>query len=172
VILTTLILGIGNLLMTDDGIGVHAVQRLAAEFSFSPEVEIIDGGTLGLDLLPLLEGLERLLIIDAMETGGPPGTIRRLTGEDIPVAFETRLSPHQMGLKDLLAVSRLMGTAVPDMVLLGVQPECIGLGMELSPAVAAQLDCLIERTLQELGRWGITPTLRPSGCTPHPERCE
>ena len=80
--------------MSDDGIGVHVVQRLAEEYSFPPGVEIIDGGTLGLDLLPLLEGLERLLIIDAMETGGPPGTIRRLTGEDIPVAFETRLSPH------------------------------------------------------------------------------
>lgn len=158
--------------MSDDGIGVHVVQRLAEEYSFPPGVEIIDGGTLGLDLLPLLEGLEGLLIIDAMETGGPPGTIRRLTGDDIPIAFETRLSPHQMGLKDLLAVSRLMGTEVPDMVLLGVQPEFIELGMELSPAVAAQLDCLIERTLQELGRWGITPALHPSGYTPHPERCE
>jgi hydrogenase maturation protease len=158
--------------MTDDGIGVHAVQQLAADYSFPPDVEIIDGGTLGLDLLPLLEGLDRLLIIDAMETGEPPGTIRRLTGDEVPVAFETRLSPHQMGLKDLLAVARLMGTEVPDMVLLGVQPELIELGMELSPAVAAQLDCLIERTLEELGRWGITPVLHPSGYTPHPERCE
>ncbi len=154
-ILSTLVLGIGNLIMTDDGIGVRVVQRIAEEYSFPPEVEIIDGGTLGLDLLPLLEGLDRLLIIDAMGTGGPPGTIRRVDGEEIPIAFESRLSPHQMGLKDLLAVSRLMGHPVPEMVLLGVQPECIEPGMELSPAVAVQLDELISRTLQELNRWGI-----------------
>ncbi|MEA5114255.1 MAG: WbuC family cupin fold metalloprotein [Geobacteraceae bacterium] len=154
-ILATLILGIGNLIMTDDGIGVRVVQRLAEEYSFPPEVEIIDGGTLGLDLLPLLEGLDRFLIIDAMETGGPPGTIRRLAGEEIPVAFESRLSPHQVGLKDLLAVSRLMGNPLPDMVLIGVQHECIELGMELSPPVEARLDELIDRVLQELDRWGI-----------------
>lgn len=153
--LSTLILGIGNLIMTDDGIGVHAVQRLKDEYSFMPDVTVLDGGTLGLDLLLYLEGAERLLIIDAMETGGQPGAIRKLTGEEIPVAFETRLSPHQMGLKDLLAVSRLMGNPVPDMVLFGIQPGCIEPGMELSPPVVAQLDTLIAMTLQELKKWGI-----------------
>jgi hydrogenase maturation protease len=148
-------LGIGNLIMSDDGVGVRAVQRLSAEYSFPPEVELIDGGTLGLDLLPLLEGLERLLIIDAMETGDPPGTVARLSGDEIPLAFETRLSVHQMGLKDLLAVSRLLGNRVPDMVLLGVQPATIELGSELSPPVAAALDTLVEMTLRELEGWGI-----------------
>ncbi len=162
-ILSTLVLGIGNLIMTDDGIGVRVVQRLAEEYSFPPEVEIIDGGTLGLDLLPLLEGLDRLLIIDAMETGSPPGTIRRLSGEEIPIAFESRLSPHQVGLKDLLAVSRLMGNPLPDMVLLGVQPACIELGMELTPPVEAQLDCLIGRALKELEQWGICGERIPLG---------
>jgi hydrogenase maturation protease len=150
-------LGIGNLIMSDDGVGVKLVQRLSAEYSFPPEVEIIDGGTLGLDLLPLLERLDRLLIVDAMETGGPPGTIARLTGDQIPLAFETRLSAHQMGLKDLLAVSRLMGNPLPEMALLGVQPECIELGMELSPPVAAVLDTLVEMVLRELDGWGIKP---------------
>jgi hydrogenase maturation protease len=141
--------------MSDDGIGVRVVQRLSEEYTFPPEVETLDGGTLGLDLLPLLEGLERLLIVDAMETGGPPGTITRLTGDEIPIAFETRLSAHQMGLKDLLAVSRLLGNTVPEMVLLGVQPECIELGVELSPPVAAVLDTLVEMALRELEEWGI-----------------
>jgi hydrogenase maturation protease len=151
------VLGIGNLIMSDDGVGVRVVQRLSEEYSFPPEVEILDGGTLGLDLLPLLEGLDRLLIVDAMETGGPPGTIARLTGDQIPLAFETRLSAHQMGLKDLLAVSRLLGNSVPEMVLLGVQPECIELGMELSPPVGAVLDTLVEMALRELEEWGIEP---------------
>ena len=154
-------LGIGNLIMTDDGVGVRVVQRLAEGYVFPPEVTILDGGTLGLDLLAHLEGVQRLLIIDAMETGGPTGTIVRMTGEEIPVVFETKLSPHQMGLKDLLAVSVLRGITPPEMVLLGVQPGNIEMGIELSPAVEAQLDTLVDRALRELENWGVKPkTLR------------
>jgi len=122
----------------------------------------LDGGTLGLDLLPFLEGLEHLLIIDAMVTGGPPGTIARLTGDDIPIAFETKLSPHQMGLKDLLAVSLLQGNTPPETVLLGVQPESIQLGLDLSPSVEAQLQTLVEMSLRELEAWGIIPEKSPT----------
>jgi len=155
------VLGIGNLIMTDDGVGVRVVQRLAEGYVFPPEVTILDGGTLGLDLLAHLEGVQRLLIIDAMETGGPTGTIVRMTGEEIPVVFETKLSPHQMGLKDLLAVSVLRGITPPEMVLLGVQPGNIEMGIELSPAVEAQLDTLVDRALRELENWGVKPkTLR------------
>jgi len=143
--------------MSDDGVGVRVVQRLASQHVYPPGVTVLDGGTLGLDLLPFLEGLERLLIIDAMETGGTPGTIARLTGDEIPVAFETRLSPHQMGLKDLLAVSLLQGNTPPDMVLLGIQPETIRMGVDLSPAVANRLETLVEMSLQELKNWGIVP---------------
>jgi len=141
--------------MGDDGSGVRAVQRLAAGYSFPPGVTLLDGGTLGLDLLPFLEGLDRLLIIDAMETGGPAGTIARLTGEMIPVAFETRLSPHQMGLRDLLAVSDLLGNRPPAMTLLGVQPETIEPGTDLSPPVESALNTLVEMALRELRGWGI-----------------
>lgn len=144
--------------MSDDGVGVQIVQRLEAEYAFPPGVTLLDGGTLGLDLLPHLEGVERLLIIDAMETGGPPGTIARLSEDEIPIAFETRLSPHQMGLKDLLAVSLLQGIKPPEMVLIGIQPANIELGMELSPPVAERFETLLEMTLEELGRWGITPS--------------
>jgi hydrogenase maturation protease len=143
--------------MSDDGIGVRVVQCLTSSHVFPAGVTVLDGGTLGLDLLPFLEGLEHLLIVDAMETGGPPGTIARLTGDDIPVAFETKLSPHQMGLKDLLAVSLLQGNTPPETVLLGVQPETIELGMELSPSVEAKLHTLVEMSLQELESWGIVP---------------
>jgi hydrogenase maturation protease len=118
---------------------------------------VLDGGTLGLDLLPFLEGLKHLLIVDAMATGGPPGTILRLTGDDIPIAFETKLSPHQMGLKDLLAVSLLQGNTPPETVLLGVQPESIQLGLDLSPPVEAKLQTLVEMALRELEAWGIVP---------------
>src|SRR5512139_197144 len=124
--MNTLVLGIGNLIMTDDGVGVRVVQQLAEKYRFPPGVRLLDGGTLGLDLLPQLEGVERLLIVDAVEAGGPPGTTLRLTGEAIPRLFQTKLSPHQMGLQDLLAVAELQGYCPPEMVLWGVQPAEIG----------------------------------------------
>jgi len=141
--------------MTDDGVGVRVVQSLSEGYVFPSEVTILDGGTLGLDLLTHLEGVERLLIIDAMETGGPPGTIVRMTGEEIPMVFETKLSPHQMGLKDLLAVSVLRGITPPEMVLLGIQPGNIELGVDLTPPVEAQLDTLVDMALRELENWGV-----------------
>jgi len=149
--------------MSDDGVGVRLAQLLDERYRFPPGVTILDGGTLGLDLLHYLEGKDRLVIVDAMETGGPPGTIVRLTGDEIPVAFETKLSPHQMGLKDLLAVSRLQGTAPSEMVLFGVQPQCLELGMELSPAVEAGLAPLAEMVLRELARWGVFPESATGG---------
>ena len=145
--------------MTDDGVGVRVVNRLAADYRFPPGVAVVDGGTLGLDLLPLLDGVDRLLIVDAVETGGPPGTLMRLEGEEIPMAFRTKLSPHQMGLQDLLAVAELQGSRPREMVLWGVQPESIELGMELTPAVAARFDQLVEKVLAELAAWGVTPEL-------------
>ncbi len=146
--------------MGDDGIGVRVVQSLQERCHFPPEVELLDGGTLGLDLLPKLEGVERLLVVDAIETGGEPGTMVRLIGEEIPLAMATKLSPHQMGLKDLLSVASLMGYGFGEMVLWGVQPGRIEMGLELSPAVAEVLGPLEEKVIGELARWGVAPSPR------------
>ena len=159
--MSTLVLGIGNLIMTDDGAGVRVAQRLMEGYRFPGGVTVLDGGTLGLDLLPYLDGVKRLLLVDAVETGGPPGTVVRLAGEEIPVAFRTKLSPHQMGLQDLLAVAEFQGSRPAEMVLWGVQPESVELGMELTSAVAAQVDHLVENVLAELAAWGVTP--EPAG---------
>ncbi len=142
--------------MSDDGVGVRVVQRLQDVYRLPSQVAVLDGGTLGLDLLPWLEGVARLLVVDAMETGGPPGTLRRLTGTEIPIALKTKLSPHQMGLQDLLSVAELQGFAPQEMVLWGVQPAEIGMGLELSMPVAAQFDTLVANVLQELALWGVS----------------
>jgi len=154
---TTLILGIGNLVMSDDGVGVVVVQKLQREYRLPAGVAVMDGGTLGLDILPYLENIEQLIVVDALETGQAPGTCVRLAGDEIPLALETKLSPHQMGLKDLLTVSLLMGHAPQKMVLIGVQPECIEIGTELTPVVAAQVECMLQGILEELQRWGCEP---------------
>ncbi len=159
--MSTLVLGIGNLVMSDDGIGVRVIQQLSACFRFPDGVTLLDGGTLGLDLLPQLEGVERLLVVDAVDIGKTPGTLTRLSGDDVPIVLETKVSPHQMGLKDLLAVAMLQGFAPLEMVLWGVQPEMIEMGTDLSPAVAGALNTLVKNVLLELDSWGIRANARP-----------
>lgn len=149
-----LVLGIGNLVMSDDGAGVRVVQGLQRNYRFPAAVRLLDGGTLGLDLLPELEGLDILIVIDAVETGLEAGSCVRLEGEALPIALETKISPHQMGLKDLLAVARLMGHSPKEMVLLGIQPACIEMDVELTPAVSAKLGELHQMVLDELGAFG------------------
>lgn len=159
--ISVLVLGIGNLVMSDDGVGVMVAQMLQQRYRFPENVEIMDGGTLGLDLLPKLENITNLILIDAVETGKKAGTCIRLYGQELPIALETKVSPHQMGLKDLLAVSELMGHAPKEMVLIGIQSGSIEMEIGLTPEVEAQLDTLISNVLIELDKWGIVavPTL-------------
>lgn len=152
-----LVLGIGNLVMSDDGIGVMVVQLVGKRYRFPGHVTILDGGTLGLDLLPRIEEAQRLLIVDAVQTGAAPGTLVRLTGEQIPLALESRLSPHQIGLRDLLNVSSLLGHAPVETVLWGVQPESIEMALGLTPPVQEQLEPLAGMVLLELAAWGVVP---------------
>lgn len=156
--ISVLVLGIGNLVMGDDGVGVMVAQQLQQGYRFPDNVEIMDGGTLGLDLLPKLENITNLIMIDAVETGQRAGTCVRLCGQELPVALETKLSPHQMGLKDLLAVSELMGHSPKEMVLIGVQPGSIEMEIGLTAEVGAQLETLVSNVLAELAYWGITAT--------------
>jgi len=130
-------------------------QKLQQRFRFPENVEIMDGGTLGLDLLPKLENITHLILIDAVETGEKAGTCIRLYGQELPIALETKISPHQMGLKDLLAVSELMGHSPQEMVLIGVQPGSIEMEIGLTPEVEVQLDTLIANVLVELDNWGV-----------------
>jgi len=150
-----LVLGLGNALMTDDAYGCRMVAELQERFEFPPGVALLDGGTLGLDLLPRLEGVERLLILDALEMGGVPGELFRIEGEEVPRAFASKLSVHQMGLQDLLAVAELQGHLPGEIVVWGVQPVCIEMGLELSPPVAASLEAAVAAVADELSAWGV-----------------
>ena len=152
-----MVLGLGNIVMNDDGAGVRVVQHLSDWYSFPEDVVLLDGGTLGLDILPRLEGIDRLLVVDAVDNGKAPGDLIRLAGDEVPVALSTKLSPHQMGLKDLLAVAELQGILPSELVLAGVQPGNVDMGMELSEEVGAAINGLEQLVLTELARWGVTP---------------
>jgi hydrogenase maturation protease len=150
-----LVLGLGNALMTDDAFGYRMIEALQERFCFPADVAVLDGGTLGLDLLPRLERIERLLVIDALEMGARPGTVFRLEGEEVPRAFASKLSVHQMGLQDLLAVAELQGNLPAELVVWGVQPESIEMGLELTAPVAAAIEEAIAGVVGELRAWGV-----------------
>ena len=150
-----IVLGLGNLLRRDEGLGIRALERLRACYTLPNTVQLVDGGTLGLELLSYLEGTERVLILDAALTNGPPGTLLRVAGEQIPSFFGMRTSAHEIALADLLAVMKLRGSELRDLVLWGMQPATLEPGWELSEPVAAYLDALVAAVVTELGRWGL-----------------
>lgn len=142
------VLGVGNTIMGDEGIGVRCVEWLAPRVP--ADVEVVDGGTSTHELLGDLENADVLIIVDAVATTQPPGTIIRLEGDRIPSAFSNKLSPHQHGINDLLANLALLDRSPKRLVLFGIAPERIELGMELTPVVEAAIPEVGRRVLEEL----------------------
>jgi hydrogenase maturation protease len=149
------ILGIGNILLRDEGVGIHVINALKDKYKFPESVRLIDGGTMGLDLLPFLEDSEKVLIIDAVDFRKEPGAINIITGETIPSFFNSKLSVHQIGLSDILFISKLMKVNLPELCLIGIQPKSIEIGTELSEEIHARLEVLLAQVLQKLREWGI-----------------
>lgn len=149
------VLGIGNILLRDDGVGVHAIQKLRDEYEFPKSVKLIDGGTKGLDLLPFFEGNDKVLIIDAANFKKEPGTIDTIEGDKIPGFLSSKLSVHQIGLPDMLFAARLMGITPSEMCLIGIQPKSVESGTELSEEIKTRFGPLLDRVLQKLRDWGV-----------------
>jgi len=156
----TLVLGVGNKLMSDEGIGVHVIEQLALKYKLPEEVQVLDGGTLGLDLLYYLEGIENLLIVDAAETGNEAGTMIRLEDDEVPAFMSIKISPHQMGVPDMLAAAKMKDIYPKRLVLWGIQPDVITLSLDLSPVLASKVDSLTDKLADELRGWGydLLPT--------------
>lgn len=151
----TAVLGIGNLLLRDEGVGVRAVAALGERYDFPPDVELIDGGTMGLDLLPFIEGRDALLIVDAADLGAKPGTVKVIEGGDIKVFLDMKFSVHQIGVPDLLFAAALKGIAPPRICLVGIQPEVVETGLELSETLSERFGELLGAVVAKLRSWGI-----------------
>jgi hydrogenase maturation protease len=149
-----LVLGLGNILLRDEGVGVHVVGMLAARHALPVEIVVVDGGTSGMDLLDTLAGCDHLLICDAVRADAPPASIIRLSGDQVPALFRQRYSPHQVGLADVLATLRLTDEAPASVTLIGVTPLDMDLGLELSPEVAAAAEQALAELLAELRALG------------------
>ena len=155
-----LILGLGNILLKDEGVGVRVVERLLERYELPERVQALDGGSRGLALLNFLEGVSKLLIVDAVQAGEEPGTLIRLEGDEIPAFLSPKVSPHQEGLADLLFAAKVVGLYPEEVVLWGVEPAEIETGLELTPLIASKVDELIEKVLEELRRWGVEPKVK------------
>jgi hydrogenase maturation protease len=153
-----LVLGLGNVLLCDDGVGAAAISLLLDRYRPPRGVRILDGGTLGLSLLPYLQEADNVILVDAIRADAPAGSLVRLDGEDVAPAVATRLSPHQIGVSDLLDGARWLGRYPARLVLLGIVPGAIDLAVGLSPAAARSLPALVERVVEEAARLGVAFT--------------
>lgn len=157
------LLGVGNPLMGDDGIGLALLGRLAERGPWPPGTMLVDGGTWGMNLLPVIEDATHLVLLDAVRTGAAPGTVVVLEREALPRALAHKLSPHQIDLKEVLALAALRGTLPPHAAAVGIEPERVDWGTELSASVAARLDDAVEAVHRTLRRWGASPALAGVG---------
>ena len=151
-----LVLGIGNVLLTDEGVGVRALIELERRYTFPENVELLDGGTAGIELLRHIRNRDYLIIIDAMKFDKEPGTVSRVEGQDVPAAFRTRISPHQLGLSDLLAAAMLTEELPKNLVLFGVEPENLDIGLDLTDTVEASVEKLTGAIIDELRTIGCS----------------
>lgn len=150
----TLVLGLGNPIMGDDGFGLALLERLLEGWALPAGVEAMDGGIWGMKLLPQIEQAERLLLLDAINAGLPPGTPVVLERAELPRYFALKLSPHQIDLREVLALAELRGTLPRDLIAVGAQPARLELGTELSRELAERVDEVAALAAARLERWG------------------
>jgi hydrogenase maturation protease len=149
------ILGLGNLLYQDEGFGIHALRAVQEAIHIPEEVEFVDGGVLGMNLLPLVEESSHLLVLDAIDAGQPPGMVLELQGERIPLFTAAKLSEHQVGFQEVLGLARFRGLLPTNLHLIGVQPQDLNSGIDLSQAVASALPEVVYRASVALKAWRL-----------------
>ncbi len=158
----TLILGIGNILWADEGFGIRSVETLHERYTFPEDVRVLDGGTQGIFLVPWVTNARRLLIFDAIDFGLEPGTLKIIYGADVPRFMGAKkMSMHQTGFQEVLAMADLTGDLPEELALVGVQPELLDdFGGSLTACVKAQIDAGIEAACAILDDWQIAYTKR------------
>ena len=149
------VLGVGNILLTDEGVGVRTIEKFQQDFEIPSEVFVIDGGTTGMEMLEDLSNADHIIIIDAVRSGNTPASIIKLEGDQIPVFFKTKLSPHQIGLSDVLATLEFTGEQPGGVTVIGIEPISLETGMALSPQVDALLPEVVGYVVAELHQLGI-----------------
>lgn len=152
------VLGIGNIILSDEGFGVRVVEYLEKNFTFPENVRLIDGGTLGVELMHFITGTERLLIIDSINGGAEPGKIFHLRDDELKNYFAQKISAHEVGIQDVLTMLELTGKKIPHIELIGAQPFSLEAGVELSEPMKKLLPLFADKAVAILKSWGLEVT--------------
>ncbi len=151
-----IVLGLGNTLNTDEGLGVHALFALQEKLGDrAADIELIDGGVLGLNLLPWVEEASHLLVLDAIDGRQPPGALIELRRDEIPLYTGVKLSQHQITFQEVLGLANMRGKLPPHLHMVGIQPADLSIGTELSPNITAVLPQALDRAEAVLHAWGL-----------------
>ncbi len=150
-----LIIGMGNVLMQDEGVGVRAVEELENRYVIPEGVTVVDGGTTGMGLFESIRQCDQLIVADAINTGVPYGSLMRIANGDIPAFFQTKLSNHQLGLSDLLALLTLKGEVPEHVAIIGMVPHSLENRLGLTPEATAGLAAMLEMLVAELADLGV-----------------
>ena len=150
------LLGVGNILLTDEGFGVHVVNQLREDYVFNPPITILDGGTMGMELLTYMRGMTKLLLVDAINGGDAPGTVYEFPHEEMNTYFTEAISVHEVGMQDILRIRALQEDPLEDAVVIGAEPESLELGLTLSDATQAAVEDVKARVLSVLSNWNVT----------------
>lgn len=149
-----LVLGLGNVLCGDDGLGVAAVKEIHRRYNVPESAQVLDGGTLGLSLLAYFDGNQDVILVDAITTDQEAGTFVRLEGDEVAPAVRNSLSVHQIGVADLIDALRLIDIYPRHLILLGLEPETLDLWIEMSKPVEIMMPFLLERIVEEARHFG------------------
>lgn len=151
------VVGIGNILMSDEGVGIRAVEALQRQYCFPEGVKLIYGGTGGLDLVSMLNGCNKLIIIDAVSGGEQPGSVYLLTAKQLRQQTQSCSSLHEFGILEAVKILEMLGKPLAETIIIGVEPDIIDFGLQLSPAVNSQLDSVLAMAVRQLSDWGFRP---------------
>jgi len=144
-------LGIGNILLRDEGVGVRVIEQMQ-KMHLPDDVELVDGGTAGADLLDVLAERRKVIVIDAVQADCEPGTVLRFTADELVQPDGVGMSLHELGLGEALTMTRQLGCAPEDVVVFGIKPKDTGSGLELSEEVEASVPKVVELILPEIGK--------------------
>lgn len=149
------VLGVGNILLSDEGLGVHIIQELLDEYMFSDNVQLIDGGTMGMELLHYIGDVEQLLLVDAISGGEAPGTIYEFRHKELENYFTDHISVHEVGIQDILRIRHMQDKPFLDAVVMGMEPESLEVGMDVTPTLRVNMETLKDKIIAQLKLWGV-----------------
>ncbi|WP_378953821.1 HyaD/HybD family hydrogenase maturation endopeptidase [Pelosinus sp. sgz500959] len=149
------VLGVGNILMQDEGFGVRVVEQLLHQYHFPEHVQVLDGGTLGMELLRFLLGTDKLILVDAVSGGLPPGSLYRFSHDEVKAYFKEKVSMHELGIQDVLGVMEVLEKPAKEIRILGVEPLTIDIGLTMTPIVAEAVEPVIQQLITILQEWQV-----------------